>query len=435
MKYALFLASCLAAAPVFGEEARTTAAADAKSGPTISGNVFADFYVSTLSTGNPFNQVSTLGWLNANSKLNDRSSATLIAEGRLIESSIAQGRPADSGTFGIREGYLNYSSGALDLSAGKEILPWGKADVISPTDFLSGKDYTFFSADEEVRRVGATLLKADYTLGQNWTLTGVVIPVPAFSKVLLPPQLVPAGTPIATLTYPNASFSNSEEALRLSYFGSGWDFALIYFHGWGKVPEYSAALGSTAVTLVPTPHKIDAVGLQGSWSPGKWVVRLDSAYVKTENNDGTNIVVQPSYLEAAIGLEYALTDHWRLQVQGIDKYFPNYTPIADLTGLSGTAELNQGIAILNSIVLGYQVRNRLGGTARIAYKSDAGWEAELFAMAFQPSGYLIRPKATIELTDNLKASFGSEYFGGEDRSQLGALHPFSSVFVEGKYSF
>ena len=71
-------------------------------------------------------------------------------------SAAAQGRTADvfMETAGaerlrprLREGYLYLRRPGLEVRAGQQIIPWGQADAVNPTDFLTAKDYTFFNIE------------------------------------------------------------------------------------------------------------------------------------------------------------------------------------------------------------------------------------------------------------------------------------------------
>jgi hypothetical protein len=69
---------------------------------------------------------------------------------------------------------VNLYSSAIDVRIGKQIMAWGRADGLNPTDNLTPKDFTVLSAkDEEERRTGTTgiLMKYHYeayTLSVAW---------------------------------------------------------------------------------------------------------------------------------------------------------------------------------------------------------------------------------------------------------------------------
>jgi hypothetical protein len=438
---ASLLGLCLAA--ILSPQAPAEPAAATQDGltPSLGGRLFTDFYLPTQSVSSPFQQVSTTAWAGATSKLSEESRAFVQGEGRFVDYSFSEGgRSPTTGLFSLREAYLSYSKGGFDLSAGKQILPWGKTDGINPTDFLTGEDFTVRNPDPEVMRLGTTAIQAGYTLAgesTSWNLTAVALPVPAMSVLLIPPALVPANVTLGQLATPEASFADTEVGARLSYYGVGWDFAVVGFHGWQHLPEFTPSINllSGTATLVPTAHRINAMGLEASWSPGHWVLRGETAYVLTENPMGTDPFVQPSYLESVLGVEYGFSDEWHAEVQLIDKFLPH--PFAPPpVGSSPSDEATAAVSTLNSTLLGYQEPNRVGLSARVSYRSEkSGWEAELFALAYSPAGYLLRPKVVAKLTDAIRISAGVEQYGGPQNCQLGSLSVFNSVFLEGKYAF
>ena len=60
----------------------------------------------------------------------------------------------------IREAYLDLSHGPLDLRIGKQIIAWGRADRINPTDNLTPRDYTLLVPDDDDQRLGTPAVKA-----------------------------------------------------------------------------------------------------------------------------------------------------------------------------------------------------------------------------------------------------------------------------------
>ena len=52
--------------------------------------------------------------------------------------------------------------GRLDVRAGRQIIAWGRADGVNPTDNLSGQDLTLLVPDDVDRRLGTTAVRASY---------------------------------------------------------------------------------------------------------------------------------------------------------------------------------------------------------------------------------------------------------------------------------
>jgi len=82
----------------------------------------------------------------------------------------------------LDEVYIDLYLGSFDFRLGKQIIVWGKADGINPTDNITPWDFSDF-LDTEDERIGVFALKANYYIGEL-TLEGILIP--AFAPSLLP---------------------------------------------------------------------------------------------------------------------------------------------------------------------------------------------------------------------------------------------------------
>jgi hypothetical protein len=238
----------------------------------------------------------------------------------------------------------------------------------------------------------------------------------------------------ATPTAPAQTLGHSETALKAAYNGQGWDASLLVFRGYNHLPEFEL----TSVTGTPPAltanvsqvfHRIKAMGGDGSYTAGAWIFRLETAYVWTENNDGSNPMIQPSRWDSVLGVERPLGDDFRIQLQGVYRYIPAFTDPALAT--------QPQIAQANALLLGYQFKSRPGATFRVAYSNERnGIDAELFMVGnFVGGDYLIRPKGSYHWTESLTTTLGLDYYGGPADRPLGSLQPFNSLFLEAKYVF
>ncbi len=414
-------------------------------GVPIHGRIFTDVYAPTQDiTQKELNFVGTSAWLQVEPKVDEDTSAHIILETSLTEAGVS-GAPTNTfnATVTLREAYASYSRGPWDLRFGRQIIPWGVSDGINPTDFLGAKDYTRFNPDDEIKRVGATDFKVSFTPNDGAspvTFTGVWQPVFPRSKFLISPNSVPDDVIFLPEQLPTRNLAHSELALRTTYFTPGWDFSLTGFYGWNHLPEYvfSQINSSAQVELLPTYHQIRAVGGDFAKTFDDWILRLEAAYTWTDNDSGANPIVEPSFLNSVVGVEKTLGENWRVNVQGLLKYHPNYTDPSEATGDTPLhAEINSSVAAFNALLQGYQVKTRTGASIRLAYTNEkAGWELETAAVAYyQTDDFLIKPKATRSFTDTFKVSVGGDFYGGPEDKQLGALHYYNSLFFEAKYTF
>ncbi|MGK5087271.1 hypothetical protein WDW86_06910 [Bdellovibrionota bacterium FG-2] len=407
--------------------------------PTLSGKVFTDIYVPTESIRETtFRRVSSSAWLEGNSRLGSQTQETfshfsLAAD--LAEATASQNSSSQL-TLTLREAYVGTHREGWEVRAGRQITPWGKSDAINPTDYLSAKNYTLLNPDDELRRKGGTGVLVSWTphAGNSpFNFTAIWNPIFPQSELLIASQVVPQGVSVSTVaqTQPT-TLSNSENAFKVSINESAWDASVSFFRGWNHVPEFAVSevivsplTGIPMVTIAPVFHRVRALGGDASTTWEKWILRFESAYFWTENNDGGQPLIQPSHWDSVLGVERPLGSDFRIQTQFIYRVSSHFAPAAD------------AIAKANALLLGYQDRARPGATLRLSYTHEpSGLEAEVFALGnFIGGDYFLRPKLSYAWSDAFRTTFGADHYAGPEDRPLGALHGYNSVFGEAKVSF
>jgi hypothetical protein len=342
----------------------------------------------------------------------------------------------------LREGYVGIGNERIDLRIGQQIIPWGNADVVSPSDLLTVRDLTFFSADPEANRLGVLSARASWTPVGPLNLVLVWTPVAPASTLLVPPGLLPPNVTLQSLRQPSPTLANSEVAARAGLTGHGWDIAVLGFRGWNHTPEFELRGIEPAgqIDIGTTQHAYLAAGLEGSASLSRWVFRLESTFVRTDNPSGNNPLVQPTHWDTVAGAETSFLDqHLRLQGQALTRIHPGYTSPDAATGPDATTTVvNLAIAHANAILLNYVSQVRVATSLRVAYATTNdkfGLEAFGLVDLEGEHDFLIRPLATYHATDALKFDLGAEIYGGPKSSPLGALGDYRSAFAQATYEF
>jgi hypothetical protein len=419
--------------------------------PSVTGRAFSDVYVPTANRfpDQPFEQLSTSLWLETAPQINESFNSKFIYQGDGFEgqdSSVAGDSQSTHLQSTLREGYISYVSPGWDFRFGKQIISWGKSDVINPTDFHSAKNYTFFNPDDEVRRIGSLSLQGVHTFNEGnspVSLTLIWTPLFAQGKTLFPPSLVPANIYVGSPVSPPVEMGNSEVSGKLSYSGQGWDTSISGFSGYSHSPELqvtsiSGNPLSPSVVVSQVYRNVWSVGADGSYSSERWIYRGETAFTQTPNNDGQNPTQEPSHWDSVLGAERALGGHFRGQGQFIYRYFPQYTSPNQATGPDPlTTQVNQVLASENAILLQYQDQVRPSVTLRLSYTDDKnGWDGEIFYLEnLAGDDFVIRPRVSYAWTDLFKTTLGLELYGGPTNRPLGAYAPYSAIFFEAKYTF
>lgn len=399
----------------------------------LSGKTFA--YVRAPLDGGPFQQVSSSLWLSAKPRISDTISARLeVALDGVAASQTETARVR----LNLREAFVAMRKRGWLVRAGQQIIPWGSSDVINPTDFLTARDYRLFVVDAEQSRTGALSVLVSHA-SRHLEATLVATPVFAASTILVPADALPAGVTLEAPAVSPAAVEDTEVAAKLKLSGDGWDLGLVGFRGWNHTPEFELVSASdTGVVMRQTHHRILAAGLDGSASAGKLVFRVEGAFVLTDNRDGSDPTVQPTYAFGVLGVERPLGERVRLQAQVIARAYPTWTAPADATGPDpATTAGRQAVAAANALLLDYQDQLRPAATVRIAYTSeDERIEAEIFAaMNLIGNDYLIRPLVGWHPADAVSIQVGFDGYGGPIDRPLGALYPFRGAFAQVAYTF
>ena len=137
------------------------------------GVVVPTSYAQVLDHAPPYGDCSIAYW-SSNRNLDDRSaitSALCFANWRLALgenarlSFNARAQTSDSYLQGrVREGYWEQGVGALSLRIGRQIIAWGRADRINPTDVLSPRDFRLLSGDDDDQRNGIDAIQLRYAV-------------------------------------------------------------------------------------------------------------------------------------------------------------------------------------------------------------------------------------------------------------------------------
>lgn len=382
----------------------------------------------------PLQQVSSSVWIEGKARFNESTSGKLVLTGDALTPSL-DGTTELRGR--IREAWGSVHGHGLELRIGQQILSWGNADGINVLDLLSATDFHLFSADAEVRKIGAFSTYFSWVPGENGPFEIALVWTPVFpsSTLLFPPTLIPAGVALAEPVRPKFALENSELAAKLTYTGAGFDIAAVGFYGYNHLPEfYLAKRDATGIAIGQTNYHYLATGGEASLTQGKWIFRLEGSYVFTESSRGDIAFIQPSYVGGILGIERPLGDRVRASAQGVARYYPYFIdPVVRV----GPDPALQGVALANAIVQNYTDQFRPGATLRLAYTSEGeSFEAEVFGLYyFVGNDYLIRPMVGYRFSDAFKVQLGAEYFGGNQAHSVGSLHAFSGVFAQAAFFF
>lgn len=406
---------------VLGSAAGLCSAADfgwndvsAKVQPT--GNVRADYFRSSKS----FDDATNLIGATAQVKL-------LPVFNRWLEAKVeARGTSPDVGDQGFTgtliEGFVAVRLAKLELRLGKQIVVWGRADGINPTDNLTPRDFAVMLPFEDDQRLGTPAARFDYYLSESHTLT--LFTTPWFQPGKLP---LPGFLSAIPRVEPPRRFSRSEVGVRLNRVGEGFDWSVSFYHGYNLLPSFRVPDGGRRT---PTQRfdEINVFGADFARNFGRFGLRGEAAYIDTPDRRGVDPIARTPQFYWVMGVDRTYFDNLNVNVQFFQRQVVHYrTPDPRYFPVS----------FFNSILAGELNRTGYGVSCRISDK----WlhdtlEAELFGVVNLNQGdAFARPSVTYELTDRWKATVGAELYSGPALTQFGAQRSTRGMFVETRWSF
>jgi hypothetical protein len=321
----------------------------------------------------------------------------------------------------LLEAYITTHFRQADLRIGKQIIAWGRADGINPTDNLTPRDFVVLLPLEEDQRFGTTAIKLDIYLSRELTLT-------AFTSSFFEPARLPLPTKGVSIqrTLPAHTASDSELALKLSKTGGEFDWSVSYFDGFSLLPSVAAA-GST---LDLHYDRTQVLGADAAKNFGRFGFRTEVAYTRPWDPDATDPNARNARMFWIAGVDRTFLENLNVNLQFFLRWMPHY---ADPHRLSNPNARNA--AILNTIIDGQQAQTSQGMTTRVSklWFNDT-LQAEIFAVVNVTRGdHFVRPLITYTVSDHVKALLGANIYRGARDAQYGALGPHSGVFAEVRY--
>lgn len=326
----------------------------------------------------------------------------------------------------LLEGYANFYFGDVDLRVGKQIITWGRADALNPTDLLTPKDFTLLSAKEEdERRIGTAAVKANYYRGE-YTLSLIWLPIFNPSTISL---TAPPGFRLVEDKRSQGRLTEQGFAAKLDHTGGDFDWSVSYYYGLDVIPTGR----SVTPTLTQLTHnRIHMVGADFARTLGRFGLRGEAAFVQTQDPGGSDVVVKNPYVYYVLGVDHDVTEDLNITMQAYQRFIINYQ---DLFTIPDPAVRN--VAVLNVIFHQQMDRIQEGISGRI----KAQWwndtlEAEFLGVwNANRSDFFVRPSVAYAFTDAWKGFMGWDVFNGRKESLNGFLRNNTAFFAELRATF
>jgi hypothetical protein len=326
----------------------------------------------------------------------------------------------------LREAFVTYARGPIEIRAGRQIIAWGRADGINPTDNLTGQDLTLLAPDDSDRRIGATAVRFTYSFGD---ISATAIWLPEFRS-----HRIPVPSELGELDASASEWGAKQFAVRIEQTGRAVDWSLSGFRGRDLNPDLGLAgqQASGLAGLSLSHHDVTVIGADATGNVGRFGLRAEAAYVRTEDRDGLDPFVKNPFLAVVAGADRTYREHLNVNVQYLYRYVSHFEP-----PVSSASPFEDLVAMQHAVLSGQARRHQHGASARVSYK----WfhdtlEAEIAGAGYaSPRGGVLRPKITYAVSDRMKVLFGGELYRGNAASTFGIMRDNSGGFAEVRWSF
>ncbi len=327
----------------------------------------------------------------------------------------------------LLEGYLGVHFEKADLRIGRQIVAWGRADGINPTDNLTPRNYAVMLPFEDDQRFGTPAARLDYYLSQAYTVTVFATPLFEPSKIPLPAN---SGQTFID-SKPRQTLSNTEAGLKLNQVSDGFDWSVSAYSGFTLLPQMRLLANGPVTSSVELRYaRISVFGADFARNFGRFGLRGEVAYGRSADTRTSDPGAKRSYLSWAAGADRTFFENLNVNLQFFQRRVRDYQAP---DSIAPPAE--RGVALQSAIVNGQRDPINNGASFRITNKwlNDA-LEFEVFTVLnLTRSDHLTRPMLTYAFSDHWKGTIGAEFYVGAGDTQFGSLKNSRGVFAELRY--
>lgn len=317
----------------------------------------------------------------------------------------------------LREGYVEYDFSDFTWRVGRQIIAWGRADRVNPTDSLATRDFTALLPEDNEQRSGINAVQVRYNIDHYSSFTAVLS---EFEAHRIPQGLLPANL----IQSPESN--RPEIALKYDKSGESVDWSVSFFDGFDRFARYRVDFTSPASPVFRgTYERAQTLGADFAVAQGAWTMRGEVSYSEREQECASCALNKRTVTQAVLGAD---RDFWdtaniNLQVFSTDRDYidPMTVPAARRPFAFALDRLNSEFA-----------DQELGMTFRISDRfMNERLKLELPAIFdLTNNSYILRPRANYAFNDTLQMSVGVDNFNGDEQSFFGSRKKNNTAFVE-----
>lgn len=341
----------------------------------------------------------------------------------------------------LREAYVNAYIGPFDFKIGHQIVAWGRADSMNPTDNITPKNMLARSPNEDDRREGNFLIRSYYNIHP---VRIEAIWIPYFKASVIPTSLLPFPPNITLIEpdYPEARLKNSAFALRLNLELAALDGSLSYFNGINPSPGIDAKTSESfsqdlSLNVFLKSYRMHVFGADFQTTlAGTFGLRGEMAYRKPHGDYKSLYYIPNPDFQYVFGVDREFSGNFSIILQYIGRYVFEFRELKKPISPFELPEYE--LVRKNRLIQSQQYKwsHSLSLRGEQKFLSETLKIEVLGMINFSSNESYLRPRLTYDIADALTFAFGGEFFSGPDDTLFGTLDSsLNSVFLELKASF
>ncbi len=357
--------------------------------------------------------------------------------------------------FDIREGYVTFYMKKWDLSAGLEILKWGRADFTNPTNKFSPVNMLSRSPDREDMNMGNLLSSLNLFISRSIRMEAVIMPFYRPSVLIIDPVPLPQYVTIKTLDHLVTGKNMMSYGFKIDFYMNNIDWSVSWFDGYDPMPGISLAsftfnsdseIPVFNIILAEQPYKIRQAGLDFETLAGPFGIRGEATFSIPELSDKTYEFVPFPEVKWVTGIDWS-SGMWRFTCEYSGKYITRYTApeTAPLIGTEPDYIELAGLLLEQAFDPGKYMKDQVGAFNRLYnyqiqksyHSAGLKTEAELAYGKILPSvltmynfvsgDLLVNPEVRLKPADGFTVTCGAEIYSGKNGSLFELVNDFMNT--------
>ena len=327
----------------------------------------------------------------------------------------------------LDEAYADFYLRNTDIRIGRQVVSWGTADGINPTNYINPSDLSL--TETEFKGKPLAILRAAY-YGKKADVTGVIVfdfepqEIPKELEMEVG-QLIPGFGGFPSPAEIENTLENMEFALRVEKRIGAWDAKLSYFHGWEDYPALWIELQPGSISQFEARaqyQRVDKIGLATAGSIKKVGLWSEMAYVipreiEEMRNAFLSFSMNEPYLQAVLGADRTFG---KIYLEGQYIYYQNGSLLSPYGQYETGVDVTAGTYLM--VQSSYEINQihslRLGGIVNL-----------------QDSSYTLMPQYTYAINEVTDLSLSGVLFLGEAATEFGMLKSIDFINLGIKVSF